>query len=339
MKTFKRNNLSLISIIIPCRNEEKFISKCLNSIIANDYPRDKLEILVVDGMSTDKTREIILDFAQKHSNIKVLDNPKKITSTGLNIGIKNAKGDIIIIIGTHTCIMPNFLKKSIETLSRVNADCVGGTIESIQEGFMPSAIAYGMSCPFGIGNAAFRYSKKEGWVDTVAFGAYPKKVFDKIGLFDKELVRCQDDEFNYRLRKARGKIFLNPEIKSYYYPRSSLKKLWHQYFQYGFWKVRVFQKHPKMMQIRQFVPGAFVFVVGLSFIIGIFYTPFLWMFGSIVLCYLMSSLFFSSIVAKQHSWKYFLVMPAIFSTLHIGYGTGFLTGLVRFINRWKKCKA
>lgn len=339
MKNSAKNRLPFVSIVVPCRNEEKYIEKCLDSILGNDYLKDKLEILVVDGFSTDKTKEIAKEFTQRYSFIKLIDNPQKIQSVALNIGIKQARGEIIIIMGTHTVYTSDYISNCVKCLIGTGVDCAGGICITNpgSETHIGNAVAFALSSSFGVGNAYFRIGLKEPKeVDTVPFGCYKKEVFDKIGLFDEELVRCQDDEFNYRLRKAGSKIFLFPDIKSYYYARSSFKTLWHQYFGYGLWKVRVFQKHPKMMQVRQFIPGAFVFVLGISLIFSLFYASFRWFFGTIVLSYLICSLFYSFRIAKEHGWKYFGIMPVTFSILHLAYGTGFLTGLVRFIGRWRK---
>lgn len=339
MKNSAKNRLPFVSIVVPCRNEEKYIEKCLDSILENDYSKDKLEIIVADGGSIDKTREIVNGFSQKYSFIRLLDNPKTITPSGLNLGINSAKGEIIMIMSAHGKCDKNYISTCVKYLLQKDVDSVGGLYLTLprNDGFIANAVALALSSSFGVGNAYYRTGIKGlKKVDTVAWGCYKKDVFDKVGLFDKEFVSCEDDEFNYRLRERGGKLLLTSDTKSYYYARNSLKKLWQQYFTYGFWKVRVFQKHPKMMQVRQFIPGTFVFVSGISLILGIFYTPFRWFFGTIVLSYLICSLFYSFRIAKKHRWKYFGIMPVTFSILHLAYGTGFLTGLVRFIGRWGK---
>ena len=247
-----------MSVVIPVRNEQDYIHKCIVSLVEQDYPKNLYEVLVVDGMSTDNSRRIVQSSTSNNPNIHVHENPNLLTSFGLNIGIKKSKGAIIIILGAHSFVETDFIRKNEEILTRIGADCVGGPIISIGETFRAKGISLAMSSIFGVGDALFRYAEKEGYVDTVAFGGYRREVFEKIGLFDEELTRNQDDEFNYRLRKAGGKIFITPQIKSYYYSSSNLAKLWKQYFQYGVWKIRVLQKHPRMMRLRQFVPGVFV---------------------------------------------------------------------------------
>ena len=271
----------------------------------------------------------------RHDNIKLIDNQAKIVPSALNIGIAAAKGDVIIRVDGHAWLDRDYLNQCVKYLQITKADCVGGPIESVNNTFIGKAIALAMSSPFGVGNAKFRYTKEEGYVDTNAFGAYQKEVFEKVGLFDEQLVRCQDDEFNYRLRKFGGRIFLTPKIRSYYYPRSSLKKLWQQYFQYGFWKVRVLQKHFAMMQPRQFVPPLFVLSLVGAGVLGLFFNTINQLFILIFISYFLASTFTSSRICLKQGWQYFPVLPICFGILHFGYGIGFLIGLIKFWRYWK----
>lgn len=324
-----------VSIICPIRNEAKHIAKCLDSIIRQDFPKEKMEILVVDGMSDDGTRRIVDEYATKNQNIILLDNPKKIVPSAMNIGINKSKRDIIIWVDGHCYLETNFVRKCVEKLQSIeDIDCVGGPICSISNTFVAGGIAIAMSSPFGVGNTKFRYSKKEGYVDTLAFGAYRREVFDKIGLYDEELVRNQDDEFNLRLVKAGGKILLSPEIKSYYFTRSSLKALWKQYFQYGFWKVRVIQKHKMPASWRHLIPGAFVLCLLGSFVLSFYMKTGLLFFFGIFTVYLTSSFIISFFVSSKQGLKYFPLLPVVFAVLHFSYGIGFLMGLIKFFPRW-----
>jgi GT2 family glycosyltransferase len=254
----------------------------------------------------------------------------------LNLGIKQARGDAIVRVDGHAVLEKDYLKKCDKYLQQTNAECVGGVIESINDTYTGKAIALAMSSPFGVGNARFRTSGKEGFVDCLAFGAYRREIFDQIGCFNEEFVRCQDDEFNYRLRKLGGKIFFTPEIKSYYYPRSNLKKLWRQYFQYGFWKIRVLQKHLKTIQPRQFVPPVFVSSLMVTGIAALFSKSMLHIFLLISLLYLMVSLTTSFNIGLKNGFKYFCILPVIFFILHTSYGLGFLIGFVGFFRYWKQ---
>ncbi|GAB6183585.1 glycosyltransferase family 2 protein [Thermodesulfovibrio hydrogeniphilus] len=329
-----KDNLPFVSIIIPCRNEEKFIGKCLDSIIANDYPKDKLEIFVVDGMSEDKTREVLKEYTQKYPFIKILDNPKKVTPSALNIGIKKAKGEIIIIIGAHTEYTRDYISKIVHWLKKSGADSVGGILitKPGANTLIAKAIPLALSSMFGVGNAYFRTGVKEPrYVDTVPFGAYRREVFDKIGLFDEELVRNQDDELNLRLIKNGGKILLVPDIISYYYARDSLLKLWKLYFQYGYFKPLVALKVGTVLTWRQLIPAIFVGSLFISGILSFFFSPFLWLFFFILCSYLLANLGFSVYLSLKKGIKYLPFLPLCFATLHFSYGIGYLKGIMDFI--------
>lgn len=327
--------LPFISVIMPIRNEERHIAEALSSLQKQTYPVGRFEVIIVDGMSDDRTREII-DKLKTHSpSVQLLDNPGKIVPTAMNIGLRAARGDIIVRVDGHAIVAPDYLEQCVATLSRVDAACVGGRIESINDTFIGRVIADAMSSPFGVGNSAFRTSEGEGYVDTLAFGAYPRWVFANIGLFDEELVRCQDDEFNYRLRKSGGKIYLTQRIRSRYYPRTNLKKLLKQFLQYGYWKVRVLQKHPNMMQPRQFVPPCFVLSFLTAGVLAPFWPAMATIATAILGLYTLASFSVSALVGSKRGLQYFVVLPLVFAILHFGYGAGFLFGLVKFATRWR----
>jgi glycosyltransferase involved in cell wall biosynthesis len=324
-----------ISIICPVRNEEKFILMCLNSIKDQENVNGNAEVLVVDGMSTDNTRSIVKDFCKREKNFQLVDNPNFTAPFALNTGLKKSKGNIIIRVDGHAKLTSNYVSQCVHKLENTDYDCIGGMIKSVNETTTGKAIAAAMSSPFGVGNARFRTSGKEGLVDTVAFGAYRRNIFEQIGFFDTELTRCQDDEFNYRLRKNGGKIFFTPKIKAEYYPRSSFLKLWKQYFGYGTFKVRVFQKNTTMMQPRQFIPSLFVCSLLLTFILG-FFVPFSQLiFSAIIIGYLSSTVLAAVIVSAQKKQSS-LVLKTIFSflVLHVSYGFGFIWGNLKFAKRW-----
>jgi cellulose synthase/poly-beta-1,6-N-acetylglucosamine synthase-like glycosyltransferase len=325
---------TFFSIISPIRNEEQYIAKCLSSLVNQNYKKSKYEILIVDGMSSDATRKIVREFEIKHDNIKLLDNPNKTVPYALNLGIKRANGNVIVRVDGHAVIEKDYLLKCKKYLQQTDAECVGGVIESINETYIGKAIALAMSSPFGVGNARFRTSGKEGFVDCLAFGAYRREVFDQIGCFNEEFIRCQDDEFNYRLRKLGGKIYFTPEIKSYYYPRSNLKKLWRQYYQYGFWKIRVLQKHFKTIQPRQFVPPAFVVSLITTGFGALFSKSILFIFILISSIYLAVSFIASLKISLKNGFNYLYILPVIFFILHFSYGLGFITGFIGFYKYW-----
>lgn len=255
-------NLPFVSIIIPCRNERRFIGDCLQSIIDNDYPKERLEVLAVDGMSEDGTRAVIESYAQQYPWIRLIENPKRITPVALNIGIKNAKGEIIIWMSAHNRYDKNYISRCVESLEKYGADNVGGVMKTLprEDSFMAQAIVASLSHRFGVGNSYFRVqTNKPKWVDTVFGGCYRREVFDRVGLFNENLVRGQDMEFNLRLKKAGGKTLLVPDIVSYYYARSDLKSFWKHNWANGVWAVLPFLYSPiTPVSWRHLVPLIFV---------------------------------------------------------------------------------
>jgi len=333
-----------VSIIIPIRNEVAFIERGLLSILGQDYP-GQMEILVADGMSTDNTREKICSLVASvptlRSSVILLDNPGKIVPTGINIALRQAKGEFFIRVDGHTIISPDYVRQCVDEFIRTKADNVGGRMNAIGATPFGKAVALATSTPFGIGGGHFHYSDQEERVDTVYMGAWHRQVFEKIGLFDEELVRDQDDEFNYRLRENGGRILLCPGIKSEYTVRSSPLALWKQYYQYGFWKVRVLQKHPRQMSMRQFVPPvfvlAFILSILLAFSVVIFPIPSpfpLLLSFFLPLLYIFVNIFASLSTARKHGWEYLTFLPFIFAILHLSYGSGFLVGSIKFAGRW-----
>jgi len=334
MNKINDKNLPKITVIIPMRNEEKFIEKCLLTLLSNDYPNDLMEIIVVDGNSDDSSRKIVKEISKKHPNILLLNNEKKIVPTAMNIGIKKASGEIIIRLDSHSEYAPDYISKCVEYSQKTGAENVGGPMVAVGRSFFEKAVALATSTPFGVGNSKGRFEDTEGYYKAVYLGAYRKEVFRKIGLFDEELVRNQDEELNWRLIKNGGKIYITPNIKSYYYPRSTLKRLWKQYYEYGFWKVRLLQKHTNMMELRHFVPATMVAAFITALLLSLFRPSFIYIIILAAAVYLSANLLACIRVLKKEGWKYFLVMPAVFSTLHFSYGTGFLIGLIRFFNKW-----
>ncbi|MCY6370498.1 glycosyltransferase family 2 protein [Clostridium ganghwense] len=318
-----------VSIVIPCRNEKDYIGQCLESFINQTYPKDLFEVLVCDGMSDDGTRGIIKEYKKKYDNIHIVDNKGLSAPKGMNLGIKKSNKDIIIIFGAHSYADKDFIKNNVKLLQKEGVGCAGGPIETISNNEVGEAISLAMSSPFGVGNALFRYAQKETYVDTVAFGAYEKKVLEEIGFFDEELVRNQDDELNYRVVKAGYKILLSPEVRSKYYGRGSLSKLWRQYYQYGFWKVRVMQKHGKTASIRHLVPMAFVLTNTLGIGLGLFFKPILILWLIQFIMYLALDIA-ASVKLVKNKFNLIKYIPFIFPILHISYGLGFINGLMAF---------
>lgn len=328
--------LPSVSLLVAMKNEERFIISCLESLFNQDYPADKMQVLVMDGMSTDNSWPVTEEFIDGKSMFCLLRNPKGIQSAAWNLGIERSHGDILTIVSAHSVLSNDYVSKAIETLQRTGADLVGGTVRSISTSKIGEAIAIAMSTPFGVGGARFRYTDKEEETDSVFMGFCRRSVYEKIGGYDEELVRNQDDEFSYRLKMTGGRIICNPEIKSYYYTRSSFRSLWKQYFQYGFWKVRVLQKHSSQMRLRQFVPTAFILALVVSIILAIT-LPWGWISTVFVFgIYLFSTLFASVKVSAEKGWWCLPYLPVCFSTLHFSYGLGFIWGMVRHAGKWGK---
>ncbi|MFA5839209.1 MAG: glycosyltransferase family 2 protein [Candidatus Margulisiibacteriota bacterium] len=320
------NDLPQVTAIVLCRNEAKFITTCLDSIIANDYPKDKLEILVVDGMSTDGTREIIKEYENKFTFVKLVDNPRKITPCAFNRGIKAAKGEIVIILGGHSTYHKDYIFKSVKYLNEYKADNVGGRVEMLPRSntLLGKAITIAFSHPFCAGNSTFRRNYKEmKWVDTVFGGCYRKTLFDKIGYFNEKLINSQDMEFNIRLKKAGGKILLHPEIVSCYYVRSDFINYCKHNFRNGFWAIYPTKFVPIPLSWRHYVPLTFVLSLVVLGILGMVN----WLAGLLFLIilglYLATSLAFSlQIAIKEKDISYLFVMPILFAAFHFGYGLG-----------------
>lgn len=321
---------------MPIRNEEKFIERSLGAVLAQDYPLDRLEVLVVDGLSDDGTREAVQQMLAGHPNTRLLDNPRRIVPTALNIGLAQARGEVIIRVDGHTIIEPDYVRLCVETLAATGADCVGGPMRAVGESPLGQAVALATSHPFGVGGARFHYAMEPQAVDTVYMGAWPRRAFAQVGHFDEEMVRNQDDEFSYRLRAAGGRIWLHPGIRSTYYARSTLRTLWRQYYQYGYWKVRVFQKVPGAAQPRHWAPPLFALaVVGglpLALLIPIVRFPYL---AGLVL-YGVVNLAVSIRIAAREGWRHLLRLPLVFAVLHLAYGLGYWVGIGRFGPPWRR---
>jgi len=331
------NSLPFVSIIMPVRNEASFIERGLETVLSQDYPSDRLEVLVVDGMSTDATREIVNSVQNRHPQVRLIDNLGRIVPTGLNAALAQARGEIIVRVDGHCEIAPDYVRRCVDHLLKDGVDGVGGPLETIGDTSLAKAIATAMSSSFGVGGSAFRtVTNKTMLADTVAFPAYTRSIMDRAGGFDEELVRNQDDEYNYRLRKLGARILLAADVQARYYSRTSLRSLWRQYFQYGYWKVRVLQKHPRQMQPRQFVPPLFVAALLFTLLL----IPFSLITGcllglAIAGSYLIVNLAASVLAARHAKWRLLPYLPIIFTVLHLSYGLGFLIGLASFWNRWK----
>lgn len=327
-----------VSIIIPCRNEEQYIGRCLDSILKQNFPAQRLDVFVADGLSIDQTREIIQTYADRDSRIHLLVNEEQTTSFGLNLGIKNSKSDVIIILGAHAELLPDYVSECLAVLNgNPHIGCSGGILENVCENEAAETIGLAMSSGFGVGNAHFRTGNKEGSVDTVAFGAYKRIVFEKAGLFDTELVRCQDDEFNYRVIKSGFEIHLSNKIRCRYFVRASYSKLLRQYYQYGYWKVYAGKKHKAVTTLRQLVPLLFILYLLGGIAAGLILPELLPLYLVGLSIYIGASL--GSAIRASKKLNQILPVMGSFFILHFSYGLGYLIGIFHFILLNRKVKS
>jgi glycosyltransferase involved in cell wall biosynthesis len=320
---------------MPVRNEAAYVGRSLAAVLAQDYPASLCEVIVSDGMSEDDTRRIVEAAGGGDRRVRLVDNPGRIAPTGLNAAVRAAAGDIVIRVDGHCEIAPDYVSRCVAHLVRGEADGVGGSVETVGETPVADAVARAMSSRFGVGDSAFRTLRGETRLaDTVPFPAYTRELMKRVGPYDEELVRDQDDEYNYRIRSVGGRLLLAADVRSRYYSRSSISGVWRQYFQYGFWKVRVLQKHPRQMRMRQFVPPAFVAAWVALALAAAFHSPARLLIAWALAVYGAAALA-AAILASEGSWRRVPAIAATFPALHFGYGAGFLTGLLRFAARWK----
>ena len=360
-----------VSIVLPCRNEAGHIERCAASALGQLPPPGGFEVIFADGMSDDGTMEILHALQSREqkaempghplnfqlstfsfqppafgiSTIRVIDNPGRIVSTGLNAAIRAARGDIIVRLDAHTEYAPDYVLRCIEVLEQTGADNVGGPARTKADSYIGKAIAAAYHSPFAVGGARFHNVDYEGWVDTVTYGCWRRESFDRFGYFDEELVRNQDDEHNLRINRGGGKIWQSPKIKSWYRPRDSLGTLFKQYMQYGYWKVRVIQKHKLPASWRHLVPGVFVLILAILFLLSAFCfllspSAFSFQLSAFSFLFILSSYSLAVLLASVHTaskteWKLLPVLPFVFPCYHFGYGCGFLRGVWDFVIRKK----
>ena len=329
-----------VTIVVACRNEIQHIREFLDTVLAQNFHGIRWEAIIADGLSEDGTRAVLVEYCSSHPQLRVIDNPGRIVSTGLNAAIRAARGEIIIRMDAHTRYAPDYCVLCLETLESTGADNVGGPARTNATGTYARAVAAAYHSRFCTG-ARFHDVNYEGWVDTVTYGCWRKATFDRIGLFDENLVRNQDDELNLRLIRAGGKIWQNPRIMSWYSPRTKLSSVFRQYFQYGFWKVAVIRKHKIPASWRHVVPVLFV-MMNLALLTAI---PLAIWAGSMqfallsagscaamIACYGLANVSASALAARSAGWDLFPYIPAAFATYHVSWGLGFLVGIVKILS-------
>jgi len=327
-----------ISIVIPCRNEAPYIEECIRAIYAAEVPDEvKINVFVVDGMSNDGTRRIIQQLQEEFLTLKIVDNVQQLTPFAFNLGIHATSCDYVQIIGARHIISKNYLSVCLQKLNEDSSIwCVGGRLENEYVNETGKVIALAMGTQLGMGIGNFRTLSKSGFTDTVTSPMYPYGVFEKIGFFDEELIRNQDDDFNFRVTQAGGKIWFDADISLKYYVRGNYKNLWKQFYQYGYWKVYVNRKHRTFTTVRQLIPPLFVMYL-LLFL-------FTWLFGATVgvagsfplIVYLaLTAITTNRLVQQDHQLRFGDVFKT-FPILHISYGLGYLKGVIDFVLLNKK---
>jgi len=313
-----------LSVLIPCRNEVRSLGRCLASVIASDYPEDRLEVLVVDGASTDGTRDVIADWARSHARIRMVENPRGNTPAALNRGLAEARGEVIARLDAHAALTPAYLSRAVEYLETTGAHQVGGVMETRaqRDGAWSGAVIAALTHPFGVGGSRFRTHRPEPgeeprWVDTVFCGCWRREVFVRIGGFNERLERGQDMEFNQRLRRSGGRILLAPELVIVYYARAELGSFLRHNWTNGVWAVLPFAyTRGAPVRMRHLAP--------LTLVLTLLAVP--WT----LVVYAAANLTASAQVAwAERRWRYLVQMPVAFASLHLPYGAGSLWGVAR----------
>lgn len=320
-----------LTVVIPCRNEKPYIAECVNALYACELPEHiTMSVVVVDGMSNDGTREVVEQLKERYTSLFLCDNPQQLTPFAFNLGIHyHENPDYIQIVGARHILSSNYLKRCLELLvNQTEIWCVGGRIDNVYVNETGEIIAKAMSTSFGMGLGNFRSLSQSGFTDTVTSPMYPAYVFEKIGYFDEDLVRNQDDEFNFRVTQAGGKIYYAHDISLKYYVRGNYNQLWRQFFQYGYWKVFVNKKHRAVTTFRQLVPPLFCLFLLILPVFILLHSITAILGSGILGLYLLLS--FVTAFKNGSGLKQQLILVGIFPLLHISYGTGYLNGILRF---------
>jgi succinoglycan biosynthesis protein ExoA len=331
--------LPAVSVVLPVRNEASFIERCLRSVLDQDYPADRMEVLVVDGMSTDGTRTEVRTLLRQRGNrespaVRILDNPAKVVPAAMNVALAAASGDVVVRVDGHAVLQPDYVRRCVDVLRTTGSACVGGAVETIGTGAVGRAIAAAQSSRFGVGGVAFRTGRQHaGVVDTVAFGTYPRAVLADVGGYDEELACNEDDELNFRLQQAGGRIWYDPSIRAQYFSRATLGRLWRQYYRYGLYKVLVARKRGGFASPRHLVPAVFVAATAASSLVAAARRDARWTLP--VLAPYAAALVAASYRSARRTGTRPDLVAIAFVTLHVAYGSGFLGGL----KRWRRRRA
>jgi succinoglycan biosynthesis protein ExoA len=328
------DSFPLVSVVVPCRNETSTIVRCIESIVEGDYPQERLEILVVDGASDDDTRARVEALGPRYPMLRLIANAGRTTPRGLNIGIRAAKGTVVLRVDAHSIVGNNYVRRCVEQLLSCNADNVGGIMHTLpaSRSLIDRAIAASISHRFGVGNSHFRVHTREPLlVDTVFGGCYRREVFDRIGYFNEDLPRTQDMEFNSRLRAAGGSILLVPTIETFYFAQSGLLAFISKNYVNGMWSVLVAGFTPQFpLSIRHLVPLVAVAAAGVLFLLSPIINHAIGLLVLLSVAYAAMALSASAHAAHtRRDWTLVAVLPLMFLCLHTAYGVGSFVGLIR----------
>ncbi len=322
----------IVSVVMPVYNEEKYVEKCIESLLAQTYPKENMEWIFVDGMSTDRTLEILRRYVERYPDLmRIIANPKRNVPCAMNLGIEGSRGKYLVRLDAHSSYAEDYISKCVYYLENTDAENVGGVAETKAVGTVGKAISKMLSSKFGVGNSQFRTNGKSGYVDTVPFGAFRREIFRKYGGYDERLIRNQDNEMNFRIRKNGGKIYLSDEIKLSYYCRNDVKGIVSMAMTNGKWNVITMKMCPGSMGLRHFVPLVFVLsLIGLP-LLGIAHWAFLALLGAELLLYALLDAMFS--IKKASSFVEFWLLVALFPIFHVSYGFGSIGGIFKLFQK------
>jgi glycosyltransferase involved in cell wall biosynthesis len=319
--------LPFVTVAMPVLNEARFIADTLDMILAQDYPADRIEVIVADAMSSDGTREIVGRYMQDHPRIRLIDNPGRFRAAGLNLAIVNGHGDILICIDGHCHVAPDFIRQEVQLLEEhPDAWSVGGPTVNIGRNTFAKAAAVAMSHPCGVGMATHRFPNYEGYAEGACFPAFHRWVFDRVGLFDEAMVRTEDDELNYRITQAGGRAYVSPRVRYRYYVRDTPRKLFQQYVQYGFWRIPVMRKHKRPTTPRQVVPPLFFLTMLALAVVGM-------VLGQPIVSAALPVIYLGALTVigiasiRRVGLKVACLVPLAMATIHFAYAAGILYGL------------